>query len=234
MNAALDMPLGGKAYGHIGHLPGSRVGAGDHLVDDGTARRCTAERRHDDERVVVQEKLDGCCMAVARIDGHIVPVTRAGIRAVQARFDHQRLFATWVFGHAAMRFMAVLDDGERLVGEWLALAHGTRYRLPHEPFVAFDLIKSGERLVSSELLRRVHGVFVTPRVVHAGFPVGVADVMARIEPSGHGAMEPVEGAVWRVERKNRVLCVAKYVRPDKVDGKYLPERGGVATWQWRP
>ena len=31
-----EKPLGMKAYGHIGHLPGSRIGSGDHKVIDGS------------------------------------------------------------------------------------------------------------------------------------------------------------------------------------------------------
>jgi hypothetical protein len=41
--------------------------------------------------------------------------------------------------------------------------------------------------------------------------------------------------VYRVERKGRFDYLAKYVRPGKVDGKYLPElNGGDAVWNWRP
>lgn len=70
--------------------------------------------------------------------------------------------------------------------------------------------------------------------------------MRAMEVSGHGAMDPVEGAVWRVERNaqinrsssERVWMVdylAKYVRPDKVDGCYLPEKnGGTPIWNWYP
>ena len=42
----------------------------------------------------------------------------------------------------------------------------------------------------------------------------------------HG--EEVEGAVWRVEREGRVDFLAKYVRPDKIDGKYFPQISGQA------
>ncbi|KKL70160.1 hypothetical protein LCGC14_2107750, partial [marine sediment metagenome] len=34
---------------------------------------------------------------------------------------------------------------------------------------------------------------------------------------------------------DRVLFLAKWVRPDKEDGIYLPEiSGGEAVWNWRP
>ena len=49
------------------------------------------------------------------------------------------MFAAWVEANAA-RFRDVLVDGERIAGEWLALAHGIRYELPHEPFVVFDVL----------------------------------------------------------------------------------------------
>lgn len=46
---------------------------------------------------------------------------------------------------------------------------------------------------------------------------------------------PVEGAVYRVERRGEVDFLAKWVRPDKQDGCYLPEvSGGEAVWNWRP
>jgi hypothetical protein len=37
----------------------------------------------------------------------------------------------------------------------------------------------------------------------------------------HGALEPIEGVMWRVERKGKVDFLCKYVRPDKQDGIYL-------------
>jgi len=49
------------------------------------------------------------------------------------------------------------------------------------------------------------------------------------------ALDPVEGAVWRVERRGAVDFLAKFVRPEKLDGCYLPEvSGAAAIWNWRP
>jgi hypothetical protein len=64
-----------------------------------------------------------------------------------------------------------------------------------------------------------------------GQAFGIEEMLGCLEPSGHGAMDPVEGAIWRVERKKEVDFLVKYVRHDKVDGKYLPEvSGGTAVW----
>jgi hypothetical protein len=228
--------LGGKACGSIPHLPGSRLGPGDHHCHEGQGAICTLKARDRRDRIFVQEKLDGSCVAVANVEGQIVPLTRAGYAAHTSPWEQHQLFEAWVWKHAYERFDALLAEGERLCGEWLAQAHGTRYELAHDPFVAFDLMVGGERLPSTAFRERVEaGGFVTPRLIHEGGPIAVEAVLAVLDPSGHGALDPVEGAVWRVERRGKLEFLAKYVRSDKVDGKYLPEvSGGAAVWNWRP
>lgn len=53
-------PLGRRAYGSIGHLPGSRLGPGDHHVPEGQGRICT-ERTRDGHRSpgIAGERLSG-------------------------------------------------------------------------------------------------------------------------------------------------------------------------------
>lgn len=229
-------PLGGKAYGSIPHLRGSRVGPGDHQLHEGQALICTRRARDRHDRIIVQEKVDGSCVAVAKYDGKIIPLTRAGYRAYSSPFEQHQLFEAWVWEYAYARFEGALEEGERICGEWLAQAHGTRYALPHEPFVAFDLIHKATRLPLDAFSARMQEAgFVTPRRIHDGGPISVEAVLAQLEPSGHGALDPVEGAVWRVERRGAVDFLAKFVRPDKIDGSYLPEiSGGTAIWNWRP
>ena len=77
----MSKPLGGKAYGSIGHLPSSRLGPGDHSVHEGQARICTTKVRDKRDRVIVQEKLDGSCCAVAKVEGRVVALGRAGYLA---------------------------------------------------------------------------------------------------------------------------------------------------------
>ncbi len=189
---------------------------------------------------MVLEKLDGSCVAAARVGDSVLALGREGRLAAQSPNESRRLWAAWVAAHTE-RFLAVLQPGERLVGEWLALAHGTRYALPHEPFVAFDLMRDGERLPWHAVTERVRaGRFVTPGLIHEGGPLGIQAAMERLQAGGfHGAVDPVEGAVWRAERREgaavRVEFLAKYVRPEKVDGSLLPENSGrAAVWNWRP
>lgn len=227
-------PLGRKAYGSIPHVPGSRLGEGDHHCAPGQAKICTEKPRDRHDRIWVTEKLDGSCCAVAKVDGQIIALGRAGYPAFTSRYEQHHFFAVWVQRNEE-RFRDALVEGQRIVGEWLAQAHGTRYDLPHEPFVAFDLMAGERRLPWAELLEAARSAaLVTPSILDIG-PLSIEEAMARVRVSGHGALDPVEGVVWRVEREGRCDFLAKYVRHDKIDGCYLPEVSGEeAVWMWRP
>ena len=240
-------PLGMKNYGHIAHLPGSRMGPGDHSCELGQARIATLKARDHHDQIIVQEKLDGTNVGVTRLDGVLYPLVRAGYVADTSPFEQHWRFAEWVYANQD-RFLAVLRDGERLVGEWLMQAHGTRYQLEHEPFVAFDLMFGIERARYDDLITRLkQNDFVTPTVIHRGGSLSIEAAMKMLNTYGfHGASDQVEGAVWRVERNELtnpgkdgqrrwiVDFLVKYVRPDKQDGIYLPEISGKkSVWNWR-
>jgi len=235
MNTTVRKPLGGKSYGSIPHLPGSRRGPADHGCHEGQARIATQQCRDRHDRVIVQEKLDGSNVCIAKVGGVVMPLTRAGYHANSSPYEQHHRFAGWMYQNY-IRFDEFLADGERLCGEWLLQAHGTRYALPHEPFVAFDLITGPTRTPFDAFMERVNGKFVTPNVLHVGGPLSIEKALEHLRPFGwHGAIDPVEGAVWRVERKGRVDFLCKYVRPEKVDGCFLPEiNGGVTIWNTHP
>jgi len=226
-------PIGRKNYGSIPHLPGSRIGPGDHHCHEGQDRIACLKIRDKHDEVLVQEKVDGANVGIARIGDQLVPLSRAGYRADTSPYAQHHAFAAWVMSDCS-RFLSVLQDGERLVGEWMMVAHGTRYSLPHEPFVAFDLMRGEERTPYDEFLTRIEsGHFTTPTLLHRGGSLSIDDAMTALGTNGHhGALDPAEGCVWRVERnekvsphsperRRRVDFLVKYVRPDKVDGCYL-------------
>lgn len=228
-----DKPLGRKNYGHIPHLPGSRMGPGDHKCHEGQARIATQQARDKWDDIIVQEKLDGSNVGVARLDNTLYPLGRAGYLAATSPHEQHKRFSNWVYRNHE-RFMSVLRHGERLVGEWLMQAHGTRYDLQHEPFVAFDLMIDEKRMPYDEFMGRVGSLFVTSTLIHRGEVCSIDLAIERLNVFGfHGAIDPVEGAVWRIERDKatgkkgeRVRVVdflVKYVRPDKIDGSYLNE-----------
>jgi hypothetical protein len=212
-------------YPKIGHLPGSRTGPSDRNVGETLATRLTS-RGAPGDRVLVEEKLDGSCVAVTREKGRIRAVGREGRDCAQSKNLGRRRFAEWV---AAQDF-AFLGEGERLCGEWLALAHGTRYRLPHGPFVVFDRFTGGgERLPREEI---ECGDLPQPTLLHDGGPLLVEDALALLGEHGHhGAIDSAEGVVYRLERGGQLIAIAKFVRAGKIDGRYLPDHsGGEAIW----
>lgn len=235
-------PMGRKNYGSIPHLPSSRMGPADHHCHPGQEAICTAKARDRHDVIIVLEKVDGSNVGVARVGDAIVAVSRAGYPAQTSKYAQHQIFAAWVRDRET-RFLDMLEPGQRLVGEWLAQAHGTRYRLPHGPFVAFDLM-SGEHRAPHSTLRTlcVRHDIPMPALLHIGAPISVAkamDLHAKSDLHGIYPEDGPEGVVYRVERKTEVDFLAKWVRPDKVDGKYLPgcagnPDGAPEVWNWKP
>ncbi len=149
------------------------------------------------------------------------------------------MFAAWVAENEA-RLDPAVGEGETLVGEWLALVHGTRYELPHELFVPFDLVRGPQRVRApvDELLERVTAVgLCPPAVIHRGAPIPIDTACQLLGSQGkHGAIDAPEGLVYRVEKiaERTVMLVAKWVRQGKVDGAYLPENSGKDALYHRP
>ena len=130
--------------------------------------------------------------------------------------------------------MAALQNGERLVGEWLPIAHDTQYTLDHEPFIVFDWFAHGmTRGTYDDLCQRAaRGQFTTPPLVHRGTPLDIESAMAQLKGITQAQNTP-EGAIWRVEGRSnqsanrQVKVIAKYVRQEKTPGALLPEHTGL-------
>ena len=234
-----ERPLGHRAFGQIPHLPGSRRGPSDRGLNDGQTRIATKVAQDKYDLVVVQEKLDGSNVAIANIDGAIVPLTRAGYHARDSFYAQHRVFATWVARNEGAA-LAVLAPGERLAGEWLLQAHGTVYDLTgRSPFVALDIMHDGhERLPWFEFVQRVAPYFSIAPTLHVGCPQSIGDALDKLGDYGYyGAQDRAEGLVWRVERLGKVDFMTKYVRSDKVDGAYFDRDEPVwnvdkGAWPW--
>jgi hypothetical protein len=102
--------------------------------------------------------------------------------------------------------------------------------------VVFDLFDGAGAAVSTRVLEGRLGAegFVRPHVLHSGAALSIAEAEALLGLHGHhGALDPVEGAMWRVEGDAVVLARAKFVRGGKVDGVFLPENSRkAAVWNW--
>ncbi len=234
-------PLGRKAYGSIAHLPNSRIGPGDHHVSEGQARICMHRIRDAKDIVYIQEKVDGSCCAVAKVNGEIIPLGRAGWPAITSPYKQHHLFHAWVLERWHV-FNAVLDEGERIVGEWLAQAHGTRYDLAgagRQPWQPFDIMRDETRMPMLDMLARIHerdegALDTTIARFWLSGPVSPENATSKFQLANRlHAIDSVEGVVYRVEREGKVDFLAKWVRPDKIDGKYLSEVSGLpAVWNF--
>jgi hypothetical protein len=226
-------PLGNKAYGSTPHLIGSRLGPGDYSLTQEHSDLFTGERKRKGDRFIVTEKLDGSCVSVAKIDGNIIALQRAGYLAATSPFALHHAFDRWV---AARRgyFDAFLGEGERVVGEWLHTAMGTRYDIvdPDQLFVSFALFHSTlsiERATYDEFRSRTD-VIGLPRaaLISEGPAIGIEAALAELGERGfYDAIDGIEGAVWIMETNGKFNGVAKYVKADKVDGKYISNISGA-------
>lgn len=218
-------PLGHKAYGSIPHLPGSKRGPGDHGLEEKHAAILTEGRKG--WTIVAQEKLDGACVSVAKINGEIVALGRAGYPAITSPYPHLRLFDAWVKSRAEC-FDGLLADGERVVGEWMLMAHGLRYfiRSADELFVAFDLMTGHQRELPSAVTERCDaaGVVCACRCDSEPRPM-----MSRFSAEGCA-----EGIVYRAidDKAGKVQFLGKWVRPDFEAGKYLSTEHPI--WNYPP
>lgn len=225
-----EKPLGRKNYGSIPHILGSRLGPSDSTISEGQSKQCT-DKVTSDHTVWCQTKLDGSNVGVAKLeDGSIVALGRAGFLASSANYEQHQLFDRWV-RREQKRFDDLLDPGERLVGEWLAQAHGTVYNLQgREPFVAFDIMVEDQRMLTQDFYDRIDGAFEVPDYTFG--PIKPEEAIKYLD--NYGASEP-EGVVYRVERIKskkigpQLLFLAKWVHADKIDGKYFNNE----TWNWR-
>jgi hypothetical protein len=224
-------PLDRKIYGSIPHLPTSRLGPSDKQANPGHVRIATEKRRDQHDLIIVQEKLDGSNVGVAKLrDGTLVPLTRSGYEATSSPYRQHQYWAVWVW-EKSERFDSLLVPGEWCVGEWCIQAHSTRYAFEREPFFLFDIFRKERRILHAELCTRNNTISIPFEVPRAyglpdGGPVSIELALSWLEkePYGvHGALDPIEGFVWRIERKGEVDFLTKYVRSDKVDGLYLPE-----------
>jgi len=203
------------------------------------AHIATRMPRDKNDNIIVQEKLDGSCVAVAKVDDIPYCLTKNGNLCVESPFEQHHLFVDWMHQHFD-RFYDTLREGERLVGEWLAQAHSTIYT-PYqgwEPFVAFDLMIYHERLPFNEFVQRLNRRFMMPPLISEGPACTLvrAQLLTNGGQSQYGGDE-AEGFVWRVERRGEVDFLCKWVKPSYQPGKLLPELNPAIqepVWNWRP
>ena len=213
-------PLGKKNYGSIPHLSNSKLGDGDYFITAGQERILTEKKRDRHDNILAFEKYDGSNVGICKIDNKIFALTRSGYEAKKSPYKQHHLFSQWVYRRENL-FSDMLSNGERIIGEWLAQAHGLIYDISVEPIVFFDYFIGKKRVVYEELAANAmkYGLQL-PRKLHEGDPVKVENLLSILNEKTIGieSVELPEGIVFRVERKGEVDFLAKWVRSDFQSG----------------
>ena len=212
-------------YGSIPHLSTSKLTQqADKKVNEGMEEILTKKARDQKDLIIVTEKRDGSNVGIIRKYDKILAITRSGYLAETSKYKQHHMFATYVNGN--WQNFTFLPEGYRLCGEWMLQAHGTLYDVTSFPlFVAFDIINNvNERLPYLELLRwsYLYG-FITVPLLHIGQPVSINNTIKLMGKGHYGITDKPEGFVYRVEREGKFDFAAKWVRPDKEDGKYMDQ-----------
>ena len=216
-------PIGRKNYGSIPHLHNSKLGKGDYYIGEGQERILTKKARDKHDNILVFEKYDGSNVGVAKFENKIFALTRSGYEASTSPYKQHHYFANWVKKRELL-FADMLQNGERIAGEWLAQAHGLIYKIEVEPIVFFDYFTANNERVLFEELRAkaIEYRLQLPRQLHEGQPKTVEQLLPLLNEKTKGieSVELPEGMVYRVERKGKVDFLAKYVRSDFQAGQF--------------
>lgn len=224
-----------KSYDSIPHLSKSRLGEADSHIDAKQEAFLTAQLPPIDCILYIEEKMDGSNCAVIRKNGEIIPIGRSGYRCIDSNFEQHRRFHKYVMDRKESFEKLLPDEDDRVVGEWLAQAHGTIYPNVTTPYLVFDLLKSGKRIGYEEKreIFKKHGFQMVPllMMVRRAVPIEEAiSVALDCNPL-------TEGVVYRLERYDKKMdkyvphIIAKVVRMDKEDGKYLNSENPIWMWQ---
>lgn len=232
-------PLGHKSYGSIPYICHTHeswcgVKSPTKVISPGQASILTERKRDKHDKIYVQEKLDGSNVSVALIDGILYPLVRSGYCADTSPYLQHHIFNDWVLKNRE-KFYAVLKQNQRICGEWMLLAHGTRYdiRQPEwDLFRPFDIMVGTDRMLYDNFLKQLEGMFRPATLLHWGSSIPIEMSMQRLDVAGSLTQPPdkPEGVVYRVERLGRVDFLAKFVRAEHVAGKYFWKD----TWNYDP
>jgi len=191
----------------------------DYFIHEGQERILTEKKRDKHDTILVFEKYDGSNVGVGKKNGNIFALTRSGYEASTSPYKQHHEFAKWVNKRKEM-FDSLLQDGERVTGEWLLQAHGLIYKIDNDPIIFFDYFNSKNERQPFEVLEQME--LPLPRLLHKGDSVSVDELKPILNQKTDNLMsvEAPEGMVYRVERKGKVDFLAKWVRQDFEAGKY--------------
>lgn len=230
----MNKVLTGRNYGSIPHLLDSKLGDHDKYIHKGQDAIIRKGGRDKHDIVHVSLKLDGTNVGVKRDGDDLIPVQRKGYHCKTSPYKQHHEFALFVEANED-QFMALLDDGQRIAGEWMYQASGIRYEIKKHPFFPFDLFNvENKRMPWQDLVLFVgmNSNFEVPPSTSYSFKEPQESFDDLVKAWYCNAMpidDKHEGLVYRVERKGEFDFMAKWVRQDFEAGRYLPGVRGNNT-----
>lgn len=216
-------PLKRKNYGSIPHLSNSKLGPGDYYVNFGMECILTEKARDKNDLILAFEKYDGTNIGIAKKNGKIYALTRSGYEAKTSPYIQHHRFSDWVYERQDL-FNNILNNEDRICGEWLIQAHGLKYVISGEPIKFFDYFTPDNNRQPFEYLEELNYTYNIPlaRLLHSGNPIKVIDLLNELNKKTNDlrSVEAPEGIVYRVERNGEVDFLAKWVRNDFEPGIY--------------
>jgi len=214
-----------RNYGSIPHFQSSKMSQqADKKIDIGSEKILTEKTRDWKDLIIVTEKIDGSNVGVIKKNGNIISLTRAGYEATTSEYEQHLYFDKYVTQN--FNKFSWLHEGWRIVGEWCAMAHGTIYDITGDsPFLAFDIFdENNVRLTYLDFIGYTfkYDIASVP-LLHIGQPISIKQAIKLLGNGHYGKPENPEGFVYRVERSGEVDFLAKWVRYDKEDGKYMKD-----------
>lgn len=228
-----------KTYNSIGHLPHSRTGTADSRISEQSAKQMLSELPNQQSLVIVQEKIDGSNVCVVRHNGELITLGRSGFPCKDSNQEQHVMFDAWVNLNRDKFEKLLPNESDRVVGEWIALAHGTKYTIGVEgdyeqPFIAFDLFNGANLRARSfiECTQRIYAAgLIMPKVIHIG---GTCSVPRALRILNQTVGSHAEGLVYRLEEAGVLKTIAKFVKHDKVDGLFMIDReSSEYIWNWK-
>jgi len=212
-----------RNYGSIPHFSTSKMSQqADKKIDIGSEKILTEKSRDWKDLIIVTEKIDGSNVGVIKKNNRLYSLTRSGYECNTSPYEQHLLFEKYCF-YNYDKFKWLPEDW-RIVGEWCIMAHGTLYDITEEsPFVAFDIFDDKNKRISYLDFIKVcaNNNICTAPLLHIGQSISIKNSIKLMGDGHYGNPEKPEGFVYRIERDGKVDFLAKWVRSDKEDGKYL-------------
>lgn len=183
----------------------------DRLLDKREQDWLTVKTQSQKDVVIVTEKVDGCNVGVLRQGDNLIPLLRKGYCVKSNPLEWIKKFEGFVKLRKE-RFLSLLNNGERVCGEWMVKTHTLSYKMTHEPFICFDLINETyrDKYLNAKLRLETNG-FTTAGLIHYGTAIPIETALTMANDGFHGATNGIEGIVYRYENKNGFVFSGKYV-----------------------